>query len=162
MPEAITWVVSLMLIAIGLLGMVVPVLPGLPLVYLGVALHKFAFFTAHPISWTAFWVITGLFALAQIIELIAGFSGAASAGMNRWGLIGGMLGLFFGLFFSLPGMIFGPLIGLFIGQLGSGQAVGKALRATAAFALGTVVGFAVKFTAAIAMVAVLFFSLFAA
>lgn len=161
MPEAITWTVSLVLILIGLLGMVVPILPGLPLVYLGVALHKFAFFTAHPISWTAFWVITGIFAVAQVIELAAGFGGAASAGMNRWGFLGGILGLILGFFFSLPGLIVGPLVGLFLGQLIGRQEPEKALRTTVAFAIGTMVGFAVKFTAAMAMVAVLFFALWA-
>lgn len=160
MPDALTWCFSLVLIFLGLLGMVVPVLPGLPLVYLGTALHKFNFFTAHPISWTAFWVITALFIVAQVIELVAGFTGAASAGMNRWGLIGGMLGLFVGFFFSLPGLIFGPLIGLFLGQLLSGQPSAQAFRAMFAFAVGSVVGFAVKFSAAMAMVAVLLFAVF--
>ncbi|PAW77802.1 MAG: hypothetical protein B9S32_09365 [Verrucomicrobia bacterium Tous-C9LFEB] len=158
MPEALTWCLSLVLIFLGLLGMVVPVLPGLPLVYLGTALHKFAFFTAHPISWTAFWVLTALFIVAQLIELFAGFFGAASAGMNRWGLLGGVIGLIAGLFFSLPGLIFGPLIGLFLGQLFGGQPQAQALRATFAFAVGSVVGFAVKFSAAMAMVAVLLFA----
>lgn len=155
MPESITWCLSLVLIFMGLAGMVIPVIPGLPLVYLGTALHKFDFFTAHPISWTAFVVITLIFVVAQVIELFAGFMGAASAGMNRWGFIGGIVGLIVGLFFSLPGLILGPLVGVFLGQLCGGQSKSLALKATAAFAVGTVVGFAVKFGAALAMVGAL-------
>ncbi len=155
MPAALTWTISLLLIFIGLAGMLIPVMPGLPLVYLGTALHKFAFFTVHPISWTAFWILTAIFAVAQVIELTAGFLGASSAGMTRWGVLGGIIGLFIGFFFSLPGLILGPLLGLFIGQTMGGQPVRGAARTTFAYAAGTVVGFGIKFFAALLMIGVL-------
>lgn len=155
MPESMTWCFSLVLIFLGVAGLIIPVLPGLPLIYLGTALHKFEFFTVHPISWTTFWIITVIFVIAQIAELAAGFLGAASVGMNRWGFFGGVIGLMIGFFFSLPGLILGPLIGVFLGQLAGSRSANTAFRATMAFALGTVVGLAVKGAAAVAMIGAL-------
>jgi uncharacterized protein len=161
MPSSITWTFSLILIFLGLAGMLIPVLPGLPLVYLGTVLHKFAFFTAHPISWTAFWILTGIFIVAQVIELASGLLGAKSAGMNRWGVLGAVLGLVVGfLCFNVPGLILGPLLGLFLGQIGGGQKADAAVRTTLAYAVGAVVGFGLKFCAAILMVGVLFWAVF--
>lgn len=153
--EYITWTVTIVLIVIGFAGVILPMVPGLGLIYLATAMHKFAFFTSKPISWTAFFILTLLFVAATVVEFTAGFAGAQKSGLTKHGFAGGITGLLIGLFFPMPGILLGPPIGMFLAQWKwSGQEPREAWKTTLGYLVGTAVGVAIKIVVAILMVGV--------
>ncbi|MGF1678744.1 MAG: DUF456 domain-containing protein [Candidatus Methylacidiphilales bacterium] len=103
--EMIVW----MLLLLGLVGAVLPLLPGTPLVFCGVLLHKLLF--PEALSWWTV-VIAGVgVILALLADWLGGVMGARWLGAGKWGMLGALLGGIVGLFFSLPGLILGPIVG---------------------------------------------------
>lgn len=155
LPEWLSWTITGLLVVGGLAGMVLPVVPGLLLMYVGLALNKFAFFTAHPISWGAFITITVIFVIAQGAEWLAGFLGAKVAGLTWGGFWLGLAGLIVGIFFGLPGIIIGPVLGIFLGEwLVSRRQWKLSLKTSAAHVVGLLVGVVLKVAGAVAMLGV--------
>lgn len=100
------------LLIAGMVGSILPVIPGSPLVFAGALLHKILFPEA-----TGWWLI-GLFAgavvLAMVMEWVGGMLGAKYFGSTKWGIIGALAGGLIGLFFSIVGILIGPIIGAFL------------------------------------------------
>ena len=121
---------------VGLLGAVLPALPGAPLSYIGLLLLLPC--EGADISSVALWV-TGIFlAIVSILDYIAPAWLTNLSGGGKQATRGSMAGLIAGLFFVPPiGLIVGPFVGAFIGELMEGSSKGKALKV----ALMSFVGF---------------------
>ena len=121
---------------VGLLGAVLPALPGAPLSYIGLLLLLPC--EGADISSAALWV-TGIFlAVVSILDYIAPAWLTNLSGGGKQATRGSMAGLIAGLFFFPPiGLIVGPFVGAFIGELMEGSSKGKALKV----ALMSFVGF---------------------
>ena len=121
---------------VGLLGAVLPALPGAPLSYIGLLLLLPC--EGADISSVALWV-TGIFlAIVSILDYIAPAWLTNLSGGGKQATRGSMAGLIAGLFFFPPiGLIVGPFVGAFIGELMEGSSKGKALKV----ALMSFVGF---------------------
>ena len=121
---------------VGLLGAVLPALPGAPLSYIGLLLLLPC--EGTDISSVALWV-TGIFlAIVSILDYIAPAWLTNLSGGGKQATRGSMAGLIVGLFFFPPwGLIVGPFVGAFIGELMEGSSKGKALKV----ALMSFVGF---------------------
>ena len=121
---------------VGLLGAVLPALPGAPLSYIGLLLLLPC--EGADISSAALWV-TGVFlAIVSILDYIAPAWLTNLSGGGKQATRGSMAGLIAGLFFFPPiGLIVGPFVGAFIGELMEGSSKGKALKV----ALMSFVGF---------------------
>ena len=121
---------------VGLLGAVLPALPGAPLSYIGLLLLLPC--EGADISSAALWV-TGIFlAIVSILDYIAPAWLTNLSGGGKQATRGSMAGLIAGLFFFPPiGLIVGPFVGAFIGELMEGSSKGKALKV----ALMSFVGF---------------------
>jgi uncharacterized protein YqgC (DUF456 family) len=110
------WILAGLCVAVGVAGIVVPILPGAPLVWLGLLFAAWADDFTRVSGWTlAFLAVLALSTLA--IDLVASALGAKRVGASRWALIGAALGTVVGLFFSLPGLVLGPFAGAVIGEL---------------------------------------------
>lgn len=94
------------IIAVGLIGVVVPVLPGLWLSWLGVLI--WSLFESSAVGWVVLVAATALLALSQVVKFVIPGRRMRVAGVS-WGstAIGSILGLIG--FFAIP------VIGLFIG-----------------------------------------------
>lgn len=130
--------VALILIIAGLMGLVAPIIPDLPLIFLGMAVY--AVFTKFQIiSWQ--WLLTVFLVLAVVyaLDIWLGALGAKVAGASRYGLLGAMVGMLLGIFAGGPmGMVFGAFIGAFFGEfLLAKRNYQKAIKA----GLGTLIGF---------------------
>ena len=122
MGDAVLWV-SLAVMALGLLGSVVPGLPGVPLIFL--AAFAYAYLTEFENVGTPVLILLGAFAaLAFVADFIGTSYGARRFGASIWGTIGGAIGgvtgtiagfLFFGIG-SLFGLILGTIGGVFLGE----------------------------------------------
>ncbi|HXC17216.1 MAG TPA: DUF456 domain-containing protein [Holophagaceae bacterium] len=108
------WVVTLLCFTIGLLGVWLPLVPGLPLMALGATLFKML--QPERLSWiTVILFILGAI-LGQVMELMASGWAAKKAGAGKAGARGALIGALAGLFFGLPGVLLGPPLGALLGE----------------------------------------------
>jgi uncharacterized protein YqgC (DUF456 family) len=141
------------LILVGLAGVVLPALPGLPLMFAGMLLAAWAdHFQRVPI-WVI--VILGLMSLfALLVDFLATSLGAKRYGAGKLAIVGAMLGTLGGLFFGIPGLILGPFLGAVFGELLHGKQLAHASKIGVATWLGLIFGTALKIAMAFAMLGI--------
>ena len=138
------WTVTIVLMLAGLVGTVVPLLPGTTIIFAAAVLHHFMLGEAHSVGW---WTLSALLALtvvSYIVDLVSGSLGAKKFGATRWGAIGGIIGAIVGLFFGIIGIFVGPLVGVLLGELIGGKGLLPAGKSTWGTFLGTTAGMAAK------------------
>jgi uncharacterized protein YqgC (DUF456 family) len=144
------WSLTVALMLAGLVGTVLPLVPGTVLILCGAVLNHF---TVHAIGWPTLLVLTALTVLAQLLDLVSGAIGAKYFGATRWGAIGGILGAVVGLFFGVIGIFVGPLVGALAGELLGGRGILPAGKSTWGTFLGTTAGIVGKLAIGLAMIA---------
>ena len=137
------WVLAGVLIIIGLIGTVVPALPGVPVIFIGLLLAAWAdgFATVGLGTITVLAVLT---VLSIIIDLVAAAFGAQRLGASPRAFWGATLGAMVGIFFGLPGIILGPFIGAVVAEISDGRGARQAGRSGYGAWLGVVLGTAAK------------------
>ena len=140
MTTTLWWILTFFLMLVGLVGTVVPLLPGTTIILGAAILHHFALGEAHSVGW---WTIGGLAVLTVLsfaIDLVSGSLGAKWFGATRWGAIGGIVGALVGVFFFPIGLFLGPMIGVLLGELLGGKELLPAGKSTWGTLLGTTAG----------------------
>ncbi len=105
---------SILIIA-GIIGCILPVLPGPPLSFAGLLLLHFTsivHFTTFTIIFTALAAL-----LATILDYFVPAWGTKKAGGTKWGIRGSGIGVIIGLFFAPIGIFVFPFLGALIGEL---------------------------------------------
>src|SRR3954453_11999802 len=120
MPQMLYFILSGALIIAGIAGTVVPILPGVPLVFAGMLLAAWADHFQHIGAFTLA-ILGVLCALALVIDFAAGLLGAKRVGASGRALWGASFGTLIGLFFGLPGLLLGPFLGAALGELSAGR-----------------------------------------
>ena len=140
---AALWVLAVALIIIGLVGVVVPALPGTVLVFAGLLIAAWVDdFTRVSVATI---VIVGVIGAASYgVDFMAAALGAKKLGASPRAMVGAGLGTVAGLFFGLPGLILGPFAGAVIGELTTHRDLKRAGRAGMAAWIGFAIGTAVK------------------
>ena len=115
MLDIILWVIAAALMVIGFAGTIVPMIPGLPLIFAGAWL---AAFIDHynEISVMTLVILAVLTVIGLIVDWIAQTLGAQKAGATKLGILGSFIGTIIGIFTGLWGLIFMPLLGAAIGE----------------------------------------------
>ncbi len=128
---------TIALMLIGLIGSVLPFIPGSPLILLGAFIY--AWYTDFlVVTWGTLVILLLLTVLSQILDYLASILGAKKFGASRWGMSGAFLGGIIGLFSSgILGILIGPFIGALLLELLHGQDLPASLK----IGLGTLVGF---------------------
>lgn len=132
---------AFLLLGAGVLGAVLPVLPGPPIGYAGLLLIHWSRFGNFSRSFLIGWAVITI--LITIADYILPSLLSRRFGGSRAAAIGSFLGLIAGIFFFAPaGMIVGPFIGAFMGELinsgsNSATAFKSALGAFLAFVVGS-------------------------
>ena len=112
---------------VGLLGSILPALPGAPLSYVDLLLLLPC--EGVDISNASLWVYGIFLAIVSILDYIAPVWLTNLSGGGQQATRGSMAGLIAGLFFFPPwGLIIGPFVGAFIGELMESASKGKALK----------------------------------
>lgn len=139
---------------VGLIGVIVPLLPGIPLIFLAYAVY--GFLTDWQTVTILAAVIMGLVALFSfVIDYLATGLGAKKYGASKSGIWGAILGAFLGVVvFNFFGLIIGPLIGAFVGELIDGKPHPLAAKATWGSLVGLLAGGFVKIIIAVAMISI--------
>lgn len=153
--NALYYLIATALIVIGLVGTVLPALPGLPLVFAGMLLAAWAGdFQQVGIPML---VVLGLLTVLSLgIDLGATALGAKRVGASRKAIIGAMLGTLLGLMFGPLGLVLGPFAGALAGELLhrrslGAQHLGDAARIGFGTWMGILFGIVLKLGLAFAM-----------
>ena len=126
LPEGTLLLITLIAMFVGLVGSVLPALPGVTLIFISALVYAFS--TGFEV--VGGWVVAliGLFALLALVADFVGTSyGARRFGASNWGTAGGAIG---GILGALAGLLFlgiGSLFGLILGSVG-GVFLGEYLR----------------------------------
>jgi uncharacterized protein YqgC (DUF456 family) len=134
--EILLYVLSALLILVGIAGTILPALPGVPLVFGGMLLAAWAGgFTV--IGWPTLVVLGVLTVIAVVVDFVAGLLGAKRVGASGWALFGAAVGTVVGMFLGLIGLILGPFVGAVLGEL----IAGSTLRRSTIVGVGAWIGF---------------------
>jgi uncharacterized protein YqgC (DUF456 family) len=134
------------LLVVGLAGLVLPALPGAPLLFLGVLLGAWAEDFAYIGSGTL--IAAGVLAVLTIaVDFAAGAFGARRYGASGRAVLGATIGAIVGIFFGLVGILIGPFIGAVVGEL----SVQRDLRAASRAGIGATIGLALGTAAKLAL-----------
>jgi len=142
-----------MLILAGIAGTVIPVLPGVPLVFAGMLLAAWADHFQHIGAFTLT-ILGVLCVFALLIDFAAGLLGAKRVGASTRALWGASLGTLIGLFFGLPGLLLGPFLGAALGELSAGRELAHATRVGVGTWLGLLFGTLAKIALCFTMLGV--------
>lgn len=149
------YAIGILLIALGFVGLVLPVLPGGPLIFLGVLAVAWADGFSR-IGFAGLVVIAAFAVVLSLVDYLAGVVGARRFGASYWGLLGAFLGLLAGLPFGLPGLVVGPIAGAVVLELLRERDVERAAKVGLGTLVGFVVGTALKYAIAFVMLGVAF------
>lgn len=123
-------ITGLLLALAGIVGCILPFIPGPPLSFLSLLLLSWAK-EWQPFS-VRFLVIMGLLTiLLTVLDYLVPAGGAKKYGASRAGIWGSILGMPLGLFFFPPwGILIGGIVGAFLGELLAGKEGSRALKAS--------------------------------
>ena len=142
---------AVLLILIGLAGAVIPMLPGIPIIFGGIWLAAGVDHYRHVGSG---WLIgIGIIAaVGLLLDLTAAALGAKRVGASGRAVAGALIGTVIGLFFGVPGLVFGPFVGALIGELIAGRDLRRSAHVGIATWAGLIFGTLMKLAASIMMV----------
>jgi hypothetical protein len=149
----VLWILAVGLVLTGIVGTVLPGLPGAVLVFAGLALAAWIDGFAR----VGLGTLAGLVALtlaAYALDFVATAVGARRFGTSWWGVLGAVAGTLVGLFFGLVGLLVGPFLGAFAAELMARRDLRQAGRAGLGAWLGLLLGTAGRLGLVLAMVGI--------
>lgn len=149
------WIIAILLVLAGLAGTVLPALPGVPLVFLGLFLGAWAG-EFQQVGWGTIALLGVLAVIAWLADFLAGAMGTKYMGASSRAFWGATIGAIVGLFFGLVGLLLGPFIGAVAGELSLGRNLTHSGRAGVGAWLGIVFATAVKLGLVFLMLGVYF------
>jgi uncharacterized protein YqgC (DUF456 family) len=147
------WIFAAVLVLVGLLGLVLPAIPGAPLIFAGLLVAAWAEDFVHIGVWTII-ILALLTLLTYGVDLWATMFGAKRFGASKQAVIGAIIGSIVGIFLGFPGVIFGPFIGAVAGELLAQRNLQQATWSGIGATIGLVLGAALKLAMAFAMIGI--------
>jgi uncharacterized protein len=149
MSDIILLILGIILMVIGIIGCLVPVLPGPPLSFLGLILLHATHYGSF--SKSTLIILAAVTIAATILDYIVPIWGTKKFGGSKYGARGATVGLIIGLFFGPAGIIIGPLVGAIVGELIFRDDFNYALKAGFGSLLGFLTGIGLKLAASFVM-----------
>ena len=130
------WIIlGIILCIVGIIGSLLPLLPGPPIAYVGILLQLFR--NPDPFESKTYWIFAGIVVVSLALDYLIPIWGTKKFGGTKYGAWGCTLGFLAAFWIGPWGVIIGPFVGAFIGELIGGQDSHRSLKA----ALGSFVGF---------------------
>ena len=140
--EIFLLIVAFICMVVGIIGCIVPGLPGTPIAYLGLwiaqATDKVDF------SWQMLLIWGIVTVVVSILDYVVPAWGTKRYGGTKYGVWGSTIGVIAGLFAGVWGVILGPLLGAVVGELLGGKEAREALRAGWGSFIGLLTGTILK------------------
>lgn len=154
------WVIFWLSLVIGVLGTLLPFLPGPLLIFLGAIVH-WVWVPSSELGIPVLVTLAGFVVLAYLVDFLASAAGARWFGSSKWGMLGILVGGLVGLFFGIPGLIIGPIAGGFAFEIFLARKnLEGATRSTWGAVIGTVAGLGIKIGIAVLMAVITVADLF--
>lgn len=149
--DCVVFVLALILMMLGLLGTVLPGLPGAPIIFVAALLHRIVRGESGP-AWSVVAVL-GVMALVSIgLDFAATGLGARRMGSTWRGAVGAVAGAMAGMLWLPFGLIIGPLVGAVILEMVGGREWRDAGKAGFGAVVGMFVGAVARIACAVAMI----------
>jgi uncharacterized protein len=146
----VAWLIlSLLLMVGGIIGCLLPFLPGPPLSYLGLLLMQLR--SDAPFTAKFLWIWAGITLVVTVLDYIIPMYGTRKFGGTKYGVWGCTIGLVAGIFIPPWGLIIGPFAGAFFGELVGNSNTDNALKAALGSFIGFLFGTLIKFIACLVM-----------
>jgi uncharacterized protein len=149
----VLWILSAILTFTGLAGLLLPLVPGAPLLFLGLLLGAWAEGFRYVGLWTLL-ALAGMAALTYVVEFAASILGVKKYGGSRRAMVGAAVGGIVGIFLGFPGILLGPFVGAVIGELSLQRSIDEASRAGFGTVVGLAIGVAGKLAIGITMIGI--------
>lgn len=149
MPDYLLLISGILIMALGIIGCLVPVLPGPPFSFIGlILLHlsRFGHFEASTLM-----ILGGIALVVTILDYIVPIWGTKKFGGTKYGSRGATVGLIIGLFLGPAGIIIGPFLGAFIGEMIFKDDIRYAIKAGFGSLVGFLAGIGLKLAASFIM-----------
>ncbi|QLG88728.1 DUF456 family protein [Chitinibacter bivalviorum] len=151
--DAIWWVLSIGLMLLGIAGIILPLLPSMPLVFAGMLILAWQqdFQTVSVYTVIALGVMA---IIASLLDYLAGALGAKAAGASKQAVWGATAGALLGILAGPFGLIFGPLIGAATGEFYASRQLWQSGKVGLASWIGMILGAIAKIAIVFAMLGV--------
>lgn len=140
--DVLLLIIALLLVLAGLLGSFLPILPGPPLAFAGLALLKFSESMQPSDEQLGMHLVAA--AGITLLDYYVPIWGTKRFGGGKAGTRGAMIGLIIGLFMGPLGIIAGPFVGALLAEMIGGRPTPEALRAATGAFLGFLAGVVMK------------------
>ncbi|MCS7013668.1 MAG: DUF456 domain-containing protein [Chloroherpetonaceae bacterium] len=157
--DVLYWTLCILLVILGFAGIIVPGLPGAPLVFLGLLTGAWID-DFQKVGWLPLIFIGLLGALTFVVDFLATALGAQHVQASGWAIFGATLGTLIGLFFGFVGILFMPLIGAAIGEYLAKRNLAQSAKVGIATWIGMIVGSAAKIALQMMMVGIFIIAYF--
>jgi uncharacterized protein YqgC (DUF456 family) len=154
----VLYVVSAVMIVVGLVGTLLPAIPGMPLVFAGMLLAAWVGDFQHISGFTVA-LLAVLTLVSMVVDFIASMLGAKVAGASRWAFIGAGIGALVGLVFGILGLVVGPFVGAVVGEAIATNHVRRAMTAGIGATIGLLFGAVAKIALAFTMLGIFLLAL---
>jgi uncharacterized protein YqgC (DUF456 family) len=152
--ELLWWLIVMVLFAVGLIGTVLPMVPGTTIIFAAALIHRIMLGAGRSVGWIIIAVLLLLTIASYGLEFLSGYFGAKYFGATKWATAGAIIGTVVGLFFGIPGLFIGPVVGAIAGEFVAGKRMIDAGRAGWGSLLGNLGGMMAKFLIALAMIVI--------
>lgn len=152
------YVLAALMVVVGIIGTILPALPGVPLVFAGLLLAAWTD-GFDKVGWMPLIILGVLTVLSLVVDFWATAKGAKRVGASRMAVIGSMLGMLAGLLLGPFGIFMGAFAGAVAGELlhrrslGQGD-IGAAAKIGIGTWLGIVLGMALKLALVFTMIGI--------
>ena len=150
--ELLWWLITIVLFAVGLIGAVVPVLPGTTIILAAAIIHRLMLGPEKSVGWRTIAILGCLTLATYALDFLSGYFGAKYFGATKWGMFGAIIGAAVGIFFGFIGLFVGPVIGAIAGEFIAGKQLVDAGRAGWGSLLGNFAGMLGKLAIALVMI----------
>jgi uncharacterized protein len=150
--DLIWWLAAIVVMAVGLIGTVVPFIPGTTIILAAAIVHRVMVGPDKGMGW---WGLGGLVVLALVsyaLEFASSYFGAKYFGATKWGVAGAIIGGIIGIFTGFVTLLVLPIAGAIIGEVIAGKRLISAGKAGWGTLLGNLAGMVGKIAIGLAMV----------
>jgi uncharacterized protein YqgC (DUF456 family) len=152
--ELFWWLFTIVLFAVGLIGTVLPVIPGTTIILAAAIIHRMMLGAEKSIGWRSIAILLLLTLATYALDFLSGYVGAKYFGATKWGMFGAVIGALVGIVFGIIGLFIGPVIGAITGEFIAGKKLIDAGRAGWGSLLGNLGGIIGKLVIALVMIAI--------
>lgn len=147
------WLLAALLVIVGFAGLVLPAVPGIPLIFIGLVVQAWSEDFAY-VGWVTLTLLGIMALLSSGVDMLASSLGAKRFGASPRAIWGAAAGALIGLFFGLIGIVLGPFVGAVIGEFSRQASSRAAMHAGIGATLGLLFGALLKIALAFTMLGI--------